>query len=272
MNVSCETCHKPISRPPSKVASNVYCSKVCFYARTEHWSAIDPAVMASAVADYVLGMSSTAAAVKHGMSPSALTAGVKRLGHEVRGVGRQGHVSGEKFAAIVGQYQTGMTIKQLAKFYGVSASAVRRVLVATDSCIGAAGGGEKRMRSDSDYLINKKLSGYKSSAKNRGLEFNLSRDSFSILILSQCHYCGAAASSTIKRSRNPKHDRVLTCNGIDRVDNSMGYTIDNCVTCCLQCNQAKLDYSLDEFESWIAMAHKTLMKRRRDRNRSSSTA
>jgi 5-methylcytosine-specific restriction endonuclease McrA len=30
--------------------------------------------------------------------------------------------------------------------------------------------------------------------------------------------------------------------GIDRVDNSIGYTPDNCVPCCTQCNRIKLDH------------------------------
>lgn len=36
-------------------------------------------------------------------------------------------------------------------------------------------------------------------------------------------------------------------NGIDRVDNSLGYVADNCVPCCEACNRAKLQMSSTDF-------------------------
>ena len=36
-------------------------------------------------------------------------------------------------------------------------------------------------------------------------------------------------------------------NGIDRINSDKGYTIDNCVPCCAQCNHMKLDYTTEEF-------------------------
>jgi hypothetical protein len=36
-------------------------------------------------------------------------------------------------------------------------------------------------------------------------------------------------------------------NGIDRVDNNKGYTIENCVPCCTAVNYAKLDMSYSDF-------------------------
>lgn len=36
-------------------------------------------------------------------------------------------------------------------------------------------------------------------------------------------------------------------NGIDRRDPNKGYTVENCVPCCEQCNYAKLDYTEDEY-------------------------
>ena len=40
-------------------------------------------------------------------------------------------------------------------------------------------------------------------------------------------------------------------NGIDRVDNKIGYTLKNCVTCCKYCNNAKKDNDVDEFKEWL---------------------
>lgn len=43
---------------------------------------------------------------------------------------------------------------------------------------------------------------------------------------------------------------TYTYNGVDRVNNSDGYTIKNCVPCCAICNYAKRDLSETEFVAW----------------------
>lgn len=73
---------------------------------------------------------------------------------------------------------------------------------------------------------------YKQMAKNRGHEFSLTYEQFRSLVTQACYYCGV--------SPNP-------LNGIDRVDNSKGYTIDNVVPACKYCNRMKNDLSYDEF-------------------------
>ena len=46
-------------------------------------------------------------------------------------------------------------------------------------------------------------------------------------------------------------------NGIDRVDNSVGYTIDNCVSCCGMCNFMKRSYNqLDFINQAIKISNK----------------
>ena len=49
----------------------------------------------------------------------------------------------------------------------------------------------------------------------------------------KCHYCGNAAP-----------------NGIDRVNNEIGYKLDNCKPCCKHCNYVKGDLSIEDFEKW----------------------
>ena len=44
-------------------------------------------------------------------------------------------------------------------------------------------------------------------------------------------------------------------NGIDRVDPSKGYTIDNCVSCCSKCNYAKHDMTISEYNEWLTKAY-----------------
>ena len=91
-----------------------------------------------------------------------------------------------------------------------------------------------------------KLCQYRNSAKARGLEFNLSENDFHRLILGNCYYCNRPPADVYKT-----HLDSCVFNGIDRVDSTLGYFIDNCVSCCRFCNMAKSDLSVDKFLDWI---------------------
>ena len=95
---------------------------------------------------------------------------------------------------------------------------------------------------------NQILDGYKRGARKRGFEWSLTESKFDILTTSKCYYCGCIPSTT-KRTRGNNGDFVY--NGIDRVDNSLGYVVSNCVTCCEICNRAKRHMLYDDFLDWI---------------------
>lgn len=63
---------------------------------------------------------------------------------------------------------------------------------------------------------------YKGGAVRRGHEFLLPFEQFVQHFKSNCHYCGKPEAM-----------------GIDRVDNSLGYTQENSVPCCHFCNRMK---------------------------------
>ena len=86
---------------------------------------------------------------------------------------------------------------------------------------------------------------YRSRCKRTGIPFELSRVHVVDLITDNCFYCTAVPNPT---------------NGIDRVDNIKGYTEDNVVTCCIRCNKAKNNSSLDEFENWAIRLGNNLTK------------
>lgn len=90
---------------------------------------------------------------------------------------------------------------------------------------------------------------YKRNAKTRNYLFNLTNDEFYNFIKQDCHYCGRAPY----RVRIFKNKNSTPCiyNGIDRVDNKIGYTLENSVPCCFICNRSKGDLSQDEFKSWV---------------------
>lgn len=94
----------------------------------------------------------------------------------------------------------------------------------------------------------------KNSAKNRELEFLLTEIDVRNLTKQRCHYCNSLPKS-IKRVRN-RHGQPYVYNGIDRVNNSLGYTLDNCVPCCEMCNRMKLAYSVDQFRNQVIDIYK----------------
>lgn len=77
---------------------------------------------------------------------------------------------------------------------------------------------------------------YRSGARQRGIEWNLSEKEFKSLIKGNCYYCGEMPSR--HQSVSYRNDYELV-NGIDRIDSSEGYSKNNCVPCCNTCNLMK---------------------------------
>jgi len=103
---------------------------------------------------------------------------------------------------------------------------------------------------------NSVLYGYKKSARLRGLSWELSDDEFFELVTRNCHYCGDPPSLVSKRSAT--FNGSFIHNGIDRINNSLGYTKENCVPCCKNCNYAKRKLDYDEFLVLIRKIYETL--------------
>lgn len=68
----------------------------------------------------------------------------------------------------------------------------------------------------------------KLQAKKRNLEVTFGFDEYSLLVQSECHYCGKALNAT--------------GSGLDRKDNKYGYTASNVVPCCKNCNIMKNNF------------------------------
>lgn len=65
--------------------------------------------------------------------------------------------------------------------------------------------------------------------------WEINSETFRGLIASPCYYCGLSPAK-----------------GIDRRDNSIGYTSENSVSCCKPCNHAKHTMSEYAFLTWVA--------------------
>ena len=77
---------------------------------------------------------------------------------------------------------------------------------------------------------------YRDRAANKGVPFSLEFLEFFELIKRDCIYCGVRPSNTHKRKGGYAPFRYQ---GIDRVINSDGYTLENSVPCCAACNSIK---------------------------------
>jgi rfaE bifunctional protein nucleotidyltransferase chain/domain len=83
---------------------------------------------------------------------------------------------------------------------------------------------------------------YKSNANRRKIGFDLNFDTFLEMINQKCFYCAREPFNTYC-----KNNRTCLYNGIDRVDNKLGYLINNVVTCCKYCNKLKGTHDVDIF-------------------------
>jgi len=78
----------------------------------------------------------------------------------------------------------------------------------------------------------------KGSAKYQGREWDLSIEEYESITSKSCDYCG--------------HPVKHLAGGLDRLDNSKGYTKDNVVPCCRDCNRIRGEV-LTPYETKILM-------------------
>jgi len=99
--------------------------------------------------------------------------------------------------------------------------------------------------------------GYMGSAKRRGLPFALTFEEYKEIVVKPCYYCGVSSSKICYGSlNNARNHGEFICNGIDREDNTKGYTKENSVACCTSCNIGKGTSSTQEFLDWIQQVYK----------------
>lgn len=93
---------------------------------------------------------------------------------------------------------------------------------------------------------------YNKGANLRCIEFDINQDVFRRITSSPCFYCGVAPNK-IKTSDggNKSTWGNYVYNGIDRKNNKIGYTDENCIPCCTICNRAKNSMSFEAFKDYI---------------------
>lgn len=103
---------------------------------------------------------------------------------------------------------------------------------------------EKSKKSVLNILYNN----YKRGAIKRGFDFELNINEFEKIIHSNCYYCGIEPKQILNKKGMREQ---LIYNGIDRINNDFGYTINNSVPCCKFCNFAKKGFNINEFKEWL---------------------
>lgn len=93
----------------------------------------------------------------------------------------------------------------------------------------------------------------KQDARVAGRDFGLELDWFVKKAHEPCHYCGTSNgnSVTVPSKTGTPLLKNFRYNGLDRIDNEVGYVPENCVPCCIVCNRAKNSMPYGEFLQWI---------------------
>ena len=93
-----------------------------------------------------------------------------------------------------------------------------------------------------DLLPSRRLSTARSLAKKRGLTWTLTLQQYSEIICKDCYYCEGYFGKTRKGS------------GCDRINNDLGYSVDNVLSCCGFCNRLRSDVmTVDECKALIVL-------------------
>ena len=115
-------------------------------------------------------------------------------------------------------------------------------------CLAKESARQRRLLPVGDAAFTGVHDAYQRNAARRGLNWELSIKQFKVLTQGCCHYCGMVNSNEYGAD---KYNGSYIYNGIDRIDSSKGYIVDNVVPCCKYCNIAKNTMSQEEFMRWV---------------------
>jgi len=95
----------------------------------------------------------------------------------------------------------------------------------------------RELRANRKYhqTIGGRYSKLKTNAKQRGIIVKISLNEYKEVVKFPCYLCGGESLE------------LSFGHGIDRVDNSVGYLLENVKACCGICNKMKMDSSLEDF-------------------------
>jgi len=108
-----------------------------------------------------------------------------------------------------------------------------------------------------EAAFNRLIKNLKWAAKKREHIWGLSKEEVRQITSQNCFYCGIPPlQSVVSLKNSSRYNDDYLYNGIDRVDNSRGYILSNCVPCCGKCNRMKFTMSKDDFCFIISRVYK----------------
>lgn len=136
---------------------------------------------------------------------------------------------------------------ECGKINSIRGDSLKRGSVKSCGCYQAERASEANSKDDLEMLYNKLMASYKGNARRRDLNFELTKSEFISLVKQDCYYCGSEPKILQwKTVRSKEH-----VNGVDRIDSSKGYSLENCRSCCSTCNWMKNTMSSEDFLSHI---------------------
>ena len=82
---------------------------------------------------------------------------------------------------------------------------------------------EEKKQYRKEHRVHRAFRNAKWCSKKKGREFTITEQEYTMLTSMPCYYCG----------------RTDIDRGVDRIINTVGYTMDNCISCCKHCNIMK---------------------------------
>ncbi len=95
--------------------------------------------------------------------------------------------------------------------------------------------GKRMVKPDNAHSKNALYNLYVQRCKSRKLEL-MDKLTLLSIVIEPCYYCGLDYSINKKFKYSE-----FKCNGLDRIDNSIGYLKDNVLPCCQYCNAIRMD-------------------------------
>jgi len=149
-------------------------------------------------------------------------------------------------------YEKGHSIEYLSRKFNLTFEKIRYRMHARGVRVRPSGG-----TADGVAVVNSMFTIYRRHAKSIKCAWELTKDQFTALTIQDCHYCGAPPSV-----RSYFIGKPFRVNGVDRKCPAQGYTSENCLPCCAQCNMAKGNMGYEEFKTWIWRVAKYLLEAR----------
>jgi hypothetical protein len=100
-----------------------------------------------------------------------------------------------------------------------------------------------RLKPFGEMMLHRRFCSYRADASKKAKkDFRLTFEEFKAIVSKNCAYCNSPPSHEIKAGAIS-----VFYGGVDRVDPSKGYTLDNTVPCCTFCNMIKWILSKEDF-------------------------